>query len=635
MRITVLLSAILFAFLSATAQDSRERVYQYEITEPRHEQKAIVEGFAPKRIVENLNRGLSAVAASDGKSIYLSWRLLATDSRTVAFNVYRTEKGVTKKLNKKPLSATTGFTDSTPSGNSVEYAIGVIDEKKEYRAKEKITVVFPELKNYISIKTNAAERIGKLGVADLNGDGTYDFIVRTPASGVDPGMPGDTTGITYKISAYLSDGTYLWTHDMGSGIEPGVWYSPFIAFDFNGDGRAEIALKGAGSDYKRNAKGRVYGGSEYLLVLDGMTGKEIARADWPERNFRYGDLNRQNRNQIGMAYLDGKTPCILAARGTYRLMVVDAWQLKDGKLDKLWRWDGDEENPVVRSQGAHNMVCADVDNDGRDEILLGSCMLDDNGTLLWSTGLGHSDKAYLTQTDPQRSGMQVFLVSEPWQTDGRGVMMADAATGKLIWKLGEPTYHVGDGMVADFDPRHQGLECFASEDKKGGSDARYLLTAAGKKLNTGNNEVPDCRNWAWWDADLLREVVGNGSRQLVTDPGTTATKDKTEPNTPRRYRTPQLNVSKWNEQTLTTDIQGDMQLIADLHGDWREELVTVLPGEIRIYQTGIPATDRRVCLMQDPVYRSYVLQRSQGYPQSPVTGYYLGQPASLSEIKTK
>ena len=116
-----------------------------------------------------------------------------------------------------------------------------------------------------------------------------------------------------------------------------------------------------------------------------------------------------------------ETPYILAARGTYKLMVVDAWMLKDGKLQRAWRWDGDEENPIVRSMGAHSMVTADVDGDGRDEILLGSCMLDDNGTLLWSSGLGHSDKAYLCKLHPDMEGMQVFMVSEPKKEDGRGV----------------------------------------------------------------------------------------------------------------------------------------------------------------------------------------------------------------------
>jgi rhamnogalacturonan endolyase len=103
-------------------------------------------------------------------------------------------------------------------------------------------------------------------------------------------------------------------------------------------------------------------------------------------------------------------------------------------------------------------------------------------------------------------GMQVFMVSEPKKEDGRGVSVVDAATGKLIWKIGQTTYHVGDGMVADFDSSHSGMECFASEDRKGGSTDKYLLTADGKKINTTNAEVPGCRNWIWWDADLLRET---------------------------------------------------------------------------------------------------------------------------------
>lgn len=619
------INLLAFNMISLNAQDTRERIYQYEILEPRHEQKQLVQGFAEKRVTENLNRGLIAVLSQDGKGVYLSWRLLNNDDSQVAFNVYRIVNGKSKKLNAKPLAVTTDFIDLLPVSGNVEYSVAAVSKKKELPACEKLSVDFSQLKSYTSIKIDAKERIGKLGTADLNGDGTYDFIVRTPASGVDPGMPGDTTGITYKISAYLSDGTFLWTYDFGLGIEPGVWYSPFITYDFNGDGKAEVALKGAGADYKRNEKRRVYGGSEFLVVLDGMTGKVIDRVDWPERNNRYGDLNRQNRNQMGMAFLDGKTPCILAARGTYRLMVVDAWQLKNGKLEKLWRFDGDEENPVMRSQGAHNMVCGDVDNDGRDEVLLGSCMLDDNGTLLWSTGLGHSDKAYLTNIDPNRKGMQVFLVSEPWQTDGRGVMVVDAKTGQQIWKIGQPTFHVGDGMVADFDPTYPGLECFASEDKKGGSTSRYLLTSDGKKLNSTNDEVPDCRNWAWWDADLLREVIGSGERRVVTDQG--ASEGVAEPvqNTARQRGNRTVKVSKWKGETLVSDIKGEIQMIADLNGDWREEIITILPGEIRIYQTNIPAKDRRITLMQDPVYRSYVLQRSQGYPQSPVTGYYLGE----------
>lgn len=422
-------------------------------------------------------------------------------------------------------------------------------------------------------------------------------------------MPGDLTGKTYQIEAYLSDGTFLWSKDLGQGIEPGIWYSPYVVYDFNGDGKAEVALKTAPDNVQRDAKGRVDTGDEYLSVLDGMTGEEIARVDWPERNFRYGNLVRRNRNQIGMAFLDGKTPYILACRGTYKLMVVDAWQLNGTKLERAWRWDGDEENPVVRSMGSHNMVCGDVDVDGRDEILLGSCMLDDNGTLLWSVGLGHPDKVYLTDIDPDRPGMEVFLCLEPWHDNGRGVCMVDAKTGEQIWNIGHKTFHVGDGMVADIDPTHPGLECFAREDKKGGSTDKYLLAADGTYLSK-NEGVPPCRNWAWWDADLLRETFAGDDNRWGAGSSS---------------RGRSQSIVKWKGDTLTEGIEGDILMIADLYGDWREEIVTALPGEIRIYTTNIPARDRRVTLMQDALYRNYIAHRSMGYPQAPVPSFYLGE----------
>lgn len=593
------------------AQDLRERTYYYEILEPRHEPKPQIEGYAQERVKENLNRSLIASVAQDGQSVYLNWRMLETDPANVAFHLYRSVNGKAKRLNSKPIVQTCDFTDIHPVDGGIYWVTPIVD-KKEQAPSYKVEVVLNQLNtpNYTSIKLKNREiKAGKIALADLDGDGTYDYIIRTPASNVDPGMPGDLTGRTFQIEAYLSDGTYLWTKDLGLGIEPGIWYSPFVAYDFNGDGKAEIALKTAPENAQRNAQGRVDSGEEYLSILDGMTGKEIARVDWPERNDRYGNLNRQNRNQIGMAFLDGKTPYILAARGTYKLMTVDAWMLKDNKLERVWRWDGDEENPVVRSMGSHNMICADIDGDGRDEIILGSCALDDNGTLLWSTGLGHPDKIYLTDIDPRRPGMELFLCLEPWHDNGRGVCVVDPKTGELVWGINHKTFHVGDGMVADFDPAHPGLECFATEDKKGGSTDKYLLTSDGQKIGS-NEDVPPCRNWAWWDADLLRETFKGDDNRW----GAGSSSDGR-----------QQSIVKWKGETLTSGIEGDILMIADMMGDWREEIITALPGELRIYRTNIPARDRRVALMQDPVYRNYIAHRSMGYPQAPVPSYYLGE----------
>jgi rhamnogalacturonan endolyase len=606
MTYSQLIKGLSFLFLSIPevvfAQDLRERTYLYEVLDPQHREKPFVEGWADKRPEELINRGLSVQERSDG-SVYLSWRLLKGDSEKVAFNVFRRdENGTEIRLNKKPVVSTTDYTDrNVKNPAACHYRVETIGAVNQFEISEEKSVI--PLKGelpYLSVKLREDCDPCRIAVADLNGDGTFDFIVKHPNYGIDPGGRPSTDSTTYKIDAYLSDGTFLWRKDLGLGIEPGIWYSPMIAYDLNGDGKAEVTLKNAPN--QRDADGRVRKGEEWVSVLDGMTGIEIARTNWPERSPRYGDYNRNNRNQIGVAYLDGKTPALLVARGTYKLLVCDAWQLNNGKLEQLWHWDGDEENPVIRSQGAHWLQSVDVDGDDRDEIILGSVVLDDNGTALWSTGLGHPDKVFVTDIDPERPGLEVFYAIEPFHKDGRGVCMVDAATGKPVWDIGIETFHVGDGMVADVDSGLPGLECFASEDPKGGSNANYMLTAKGDKF--GNpDDFPGCRNWIWWDADLLREIIV-GSKW---------------------YNKGKLSIIKYGGDVITSGIDGRLMLMADLLGDWREELVTVEKGEIRIYSTTIPAEDRRVTLIQDPLYRNNIAHRSMGYEQSPVPSFYLGE----------
>ena len=601
----IVLNVLLFCVVTATAgaQDPGERAYHVPVLNPKHKEKPKVTGWAEKRVVEKLNRGVLAIPNKDGK-VYIGWRLLVSDARGTAFNVYRSvEGGEPVKLNKEPLAATTDFLDESAQSGASAYWVRPVLEGKELEDSEKALLKTDTgaKSYYSSIKFQGNYTPQRIAAADLNGDGAYDFVIKQPSEGIDPAGRPNTTGLAYKLEAYLNDGTFLWRKDLGPGIEPGIWYSPYVVYDFDGDGKAEVAVK-TGPEDAREPDGRVRNGPEWCSVLNGMTGEELARADWPPRDPRLGDYNRINRNQMGIAYLDGKTPCLLVARGTYKLMVVDACQYHNRKLERLWRWEGDDETPVIRSQGAHGMHSADVDDDGRDEVILGSCVLDDNGTCLWSAGLGHPDKCFVTDVDPMRRGMEIFYAIEPGHADGTGVCLVDARTGKTIWSIGRRTYHVGDGMVADIDPSSAGLECFATEDSKGGSRDRYLFSADGRQLGAGE-DVPGCRNWIFWDADLLRETFGGGGRG----------------------RGGFISIVKQHKgPTLTSGIEGSIIMMADILGDWREELITILPGELRIYTTTIPAKDRRVCLMQDPVYRAEVAHRSMGYEQSPVTGYYLG-----------
>jgi rhamnogalacturonan endolyase len=591
--------------------DVRERYYYYEVLNPIHERKEKVKGWAESRVEEPINRGV-VVSLNENGEAYISWRLLKSDAPDVAFNLYRSENG--KKavmLNKTPVKQTTDFIDkNVRDGIQYNYYVKPVSSGKELESSEiygfKTNTTEKGLYNSIKFQGNYIPQ--RVAIADLNGDRIMDYVLKQPSQGIDPGgRTGNTDSLTYKLEAYLSDGTFLWRKDLGLGLEPGIWYTPYIVYDFDGDGKAEVAVKTGPPDV-RAANGRVTSGYEWCSILDGMTGEEETRVDWPQRDPRFGGYNRMSRNQMGMAFLDGKTPCLLVARGTYKLMVVDAYQYQNGKLTRLWHWDGDEESPVIRSQGSHSMHPADVDGDGRDEIVLGSVVLDDDGTALFSTGLGHPDVTMVTDIDPSIPGMEIFYSLEQSRDNGRGVCLVDAKTGKSIWTIGIPTTHVGEGLVVDIDKSVPGLECFAQESPK--ADPRgegyslkpplYMMSAAGKTMEPVA-DFPGFNNWVFWDADLLREYA------VMQRPQT------------------QLTVTKYTGEKLTSDIKGAFYCSADIAGDWREEIITLLPGELRIYTTSIPAKDRRICLMQDPVYRAEIVVQSMGYQQPPVTSYYLGE----------
>ncbi|WP_257669701.1 rhamnogalacturonan lyase family protein [Parapedobacter tibetensis] len=608
----IFLLMICFVGLPVFAQDQAERHYLYPVLKPRHEAKPKVIGWARERVEEKLDRGILAVSNGEGQ-VYISWRLLKTDPAETAFNVYRAiGNGKGQKLNNKPLLVTTDFIDKEPvRGQECAYWVAPVVAGKELEPSEKTVARTMAHELYKTIKLHGEHMPQKIGVADLNGDGELDFVIKQPNRSIDPGGRPNTDDSTYKLEAYLGDGTFLWRVDLGPGIEQGIWYSPYVVYDFDGDGKAEVAVKTAPNG-KRDPDGRVRSGEEAISILDGMTGEELVRAPWPKRDPRYGDYNRLNRNQIGMAYLDGKTPCLLLGRGTYKLMTLTAYQFHEKKLEQLWHWDGDEENPIIRHQGAHNMHAVDVDGDGRDEVVLGAVVIDDDGTALWSTGFGHPDKVFVSDIDPTRLGLEIAYVQEDWHFDGYGVNLVDAKTGETLWGIGHKTYHVGHGMVADIDPSIPGLEFFAAEDPKGNgngkSTEKYLLSAQGKYL-ARNDGVPGQLNWIFWDDDLLRE-------EIISQPSMNK-----RPQFPMASK---LSVTKYNGPIVAEGMEGSIKMIADVAGDWREELITVLPGELRIYTTTFPATDRRVCLLQDLVYRNGVAHRSMGYDQSPLTSYYLG-----------
>ena len=549
-----------------------------------------VEGWAEERVREALDRGLIARPLEEG-SVYLGWRLLDDDPDDVAFHVYRRHgDAAPSRLTDEPLRETTDFVDGTATaGREYAWFVRTVADGEEGPPSPAATATPGDgALPYVSIPLRGDYTFQKVAIADLTGDGRYDFVIKQPNRNVDPWhlywkpSPG-----TYTLEAYTADGEFLWELDLGWSIEQGVWYSPYIAFDFTGNGRAEVAVK-TGEGDPRDEDGRVQEGPEYLTLLDGLSGEVIDRVDWPARD-DFEDYNRASRNQIAVAYLDGRTPCLIAQRGTYGFKKAVAYQVRDGRLEELWSWDNRDLPRRFWGQGAHTVKVADVDGDGRDEVILGSMVLDDNGVPLWTTGLGHPDHVYVGNLDPARPGLEIYFGMETRQ-ERNGMCMVDAATGEILWGFDEPTVHIHHaGLVSPIDPRRAGSECYSGE--RDFPEKRWLFDARGELI-----EMVDLGGLApraaWWDADPTRELLARGRIH--------------------KYHPP---------HEYPTRIEGHIAAVADLFGDWREEIVTSVPGEIRIYTTTIPARDRRTTLMQDPLYRLDVAIASMGYFQVPLPSY--------------
>jgi len=565
--------------------------------------KPKVAGYADERVKEKLDRGLIAMPIKDNR-IYLGWRLLKSDPVNAGFHVYRrVSGGELRKLTDEPIVKTCDFVDDSPvPGVENEYTVRAVMESSVGKPSHAASVIpSAEGEGYFSIPLQGDYTFQKVGIADLNGDGRYDYVIKQPKSNVDPysaywkPSPG-----TYKVEAYLSDGSFLWSRDLGWSIEQGIWYSPMIVHDLDGDGNAEVALKTGPEEDLRDEDGRVGEGPEYLSILDGLTGRERLRVDWPSRD-GFPSYNYSSRNQMCVAYLDGNTPCLVVVRGTYNLIKVRAYQYHEGELRELWRWENREGGGTYRGQGAHSMHAVDVDDDGRDEVFLGSAVLDDNGVGLWSSGMGHPDHHYVGDIDPSHPGLEVYYGMETAQR-GDGCWLADAGTGERLWGLEEATKHVhASGMCSDIDPMHPGMECYSGE--RDFPEQKWLWAANGDLIEKTDLGGLSPRT-AYWDADLQREIIRSG------------------------------RIYSYRGGIHQTGVNGSLISVADVLGDWREELIISQAGEMRIYTTTIPAEDRRVCLMQDPIYRMDVAIQAMGYTQMPMTTECLSAKKASMAIMT-
>jgi hypothetical protein len=615
------------------------------------------------RQMEYLDRGMVAVRRSTTQA-YVGWRLLGTDPASIAFNLYRSANGgAAVKLNAAPLANTTDFVDSSANFTQTNvYFVRPVINGVETAPSELFTLAAnAPVRQFLSVPLQVPPggqvpdyqnpgmtlpftySANDTSVGDLDGDGQYELIVKwEPSNARDNSQSGYTGNVL--LDAYKLDGTRLWRIDLGRNVRAGAHYAPFLVYDFDGDGRAEVVMRTAeatvdgvgavignpNADY-RNSSGYILTGPETMTIFNGATGAIIhsiplapnrgSVASWGDS---YG--NRVDRFNMTVAYLDGVHPSFVLGRGYAGPQSgfsarneVSAYDYKNGQLSVRWTFSGatNGQNPGYVGQTAHSITVGDVDGDGKDEIITGASALDDNGALLYNSGRGHGDALHLSDMDPARPGLEVFMPHENTGGNGNiGSSLRDARTGALI---AGPTVvqnsegewpDVGRGVAADIDPNHPGYEFWNSYH---GS----IFDAQGAVVDNkpGNMHT---NHLAWWDADLLRETVDGttvadwnfttgGRQNYDLDPATSGTQSAP-------------GVSSSNGSKSNPALSGD------LFGDWREEVIwrTTDSSALRIFTTTIAATSRLTTLMHDSQYRQAIAWQNSGYNQPPHPSFFLG-----------
>lgn len=600
-----------------------------------------------RKVKENLNRGVVAIR-KDEDSINISWRFLSSDSPDTRFNVYRNgTKIITTDKNQG-----TFVTDKWTAKSDAEYKIiPVINGKEDdkttghyiLKSNSPIGYIDIPLKKPANGRTPINEEYfyiaNDASVGDVDGDGEYEIILKwSPSNAKDNSHDGYTGNVL--IDCYKLDGRMLWRIDLGRNIRAGAHYTPFIVYDLDCDGKAEIIMRtsdgtkdGKGhiigdstADYRYSGdlngnndnrirrypervarkQGRIMEGNEYLTVFCGMTGEELYTTDYypPRGNIMdWGDdrANRSDRFLACVAYLDGEYPSIIFCRGYYTRIVLAAYNWNGKELKNKWIFDSnDKGNEAYAGQGNHNLRVGDVDDDGMDEIVYGQCTIDHDGKGLYSTGLGHGDALHMTQFAPDMSGMQVWGCHENRRD---GSTFRDAKTGKIIWQLKDNS-DVGRCMAADIDPTNWGVEMWSS--KSGG-----IRNIAGDVV--ANARIP-INMAVWWDGDLLRELL---DKNMVIKYDWKEKVGKTMA---------VFEGTRWNNGTKSNPC-----LQADIIGDWREEVIMRSDDNqhLRIYATDFPTDYRFSSFMEDPVYRISVATENVGYNQPTQLGFYFGSDMKM------
>ena len=581
---------------------------------PKQQETSDMSGTSRK--MEYLNRGVSAV--STGNEVFVSWRLLATDDDNVSFNVYRTTDGNTIKLNSSPLTGGTNFTDSTADlKKNNTYLVKAVVNGAELETDDSDTLNANATQQCKIINIKSGSKIHFVWVGDFDGDGEYDYLV-------------DRNTDTYqKLEAYKSDGTYLWTIDLGynsenknnitpgaSAIDVGMWDGATV-YDMDCDGYADVVLRiadgvtfGDGTKFTNSSDTQ----AQFIAVIDGRTGSLKDYTPVPDDFKGVGTM----ACMMEIGYLDGVNPsvvCWMKNRNTDKTFnsMTAAFGYENGEFKLRWRYINDIlfNDRIEYKNGyaeAHQIRVADVDYDGKDEVLhMGYC-LNGDGTLRYHIDeIVHGDRWFVGSFSNSNNGKEMYGYGIQ-QKNQYGLLeyIYNASTGEMLWtnySNSSELIDVGRGNIGDIDPNYEGFEVWSFQG---------LYNYSGKRI--GDNNLYPCIR-LWWDGDLLAESYNDS---------------KFEKWNWQSQKVERL-LSPWKITDSVGSDRGAPMFYGDIMGDWREEVIMTSSdySKLVIWCPTAPTDTRIYCLAQNPCYRNCMT--GKGYYQSHMLDYYLGTGMEMPE----
>lgn len=583
-----------------------------------------------QRTMDKLDRGLVAVKTNSG--VFCSWRIMGEEYYDVTYNIYRDGT----KLNSEPLTVS-NFTDGSGSTSNTYQVEAVV----RGTAQEKCKAVKPWAQNYLEIVPDHGSLTSTYVpndacCADVDGDGEMEILLKFDnSSWAGKSYPkAGFNGEYFIMEVYKLNGKKLWWIDWGPNMadfqnnEQNI-----VAYDWDGDGKAEAVLRASDGTKIHTANGQVitigdasknylgatntsqwfvHEGNEYLLYLNGETGEVYDQMEYPLKRLESGETDlekawgdgyghRSTKHFFGAPYLDGRKPSIFLARGIYtqhKMIALDV-NASTHKLTERWRWNCKDSSSPWYGQGYHNFGVADVDWDGRDEIVFGSMVIDDNGKGLSTIGLGHGDAQHCSDFNPYMHGQEIYACNE----DRPNNNYRDATTSKIYYRS-SPGSDDGRSMCGNFSNDFPGALGASGHD-------RPISTV----YNDHIPEIPstdfDVNFRIYWDGDLLEETL-NGTGQKNS--------------TVRIHKMGKGNIELLTGSLTNNDTKATPSFQGDILGDWREEVIArTSDNTIRIYTTAIPTEWRNYTLWHDMQYRQAMVWQMCGYNQPPHASYFLGE----------